>query len=171
MNVYLETERLNIRPLILQDAAFMLELLNSKGWIQFIGDRNVKFLRPTRSPAFRPDDPQGRRRALGDVGRGEAGVGQPERRVLEDGQVREQRVVLMDVTETAGRGLRISDVAVAQQDRPALRLRLAGEDLEERRLAAARRPEQAARRPGFDDEVDAGEDGRRAELAAQAGDA
>ncbi len=42
MNVYLETERLNIRPLILQDAAFMLELLNSKGWIQFIGDRNVR---------------------------------------------------------------------------------------------------------------------------------
>lgn len=42
MYVYLETERLNIRPLILQDAAFIIELLNSKGWLQFIGDRNVK---------------------------------------------------------------------------------------------------------------------------------
>lgn len=41
MNVHLKTERLNIRPLIIQDAAFMLELLNSKGWLQFIGDRNV----------------------------------------------------------------------------------------------------------------------------------
>lgn len=42
MNVNLETERLNIRPLMIQDAEFIIELLNSKGWLQFIGDRNVK---------------------------------------------------------------------------------------------------------------------------------
>ncbi len=42
MYVNIETERLNIRPLMIQDAEFIIELLNSKGWIQFIGDRNVK---------------------------------------------------------------------------------------------------------------------------------
>jgi len=42
MYVNLETERLNIRPLMIQDAVFIIELLNGKGWLQFIGDRNVK---------------------------------------------------------------------------------------------------------------------------------
>lgn len=42
MNVILETERLRLREFTLQDTAFILELLNSPGWLQFIGDRNVK---------------------------------------------------------------------------------------------------------------------------------
>ena len=42
MYVNLETERLNLRPLMIQDAEFIIDLLNSKGWLQFIGDRNVK---------------------------------------------------------------------------------------------------------------------------------
>lgn len=42
MDVYLETERLYIRPLMIKDGYFIIQLLNSKGWIQFIGDRNVK---------------------------------------------------------------------------------------------------------------------------------
>ncbi len=42
MNLNLETERLYIRPLMIKDVDFILQLLNSKGWIQFIGDRNVK---------------------------------------------------------------------------------------------------------------------------------
>ena len=42
MNIYKETERLTIRPLIVQDAEFIVELLNTEGWIEFIGDRNVK---------------------------------------------------------------------------------------------------------------------------------
>ena len=37
----LQTERLIITPTTLDDAAFMLALLNSKGWLTFIGDRNV----------------------------------------------------------------------------------------------------------------------------------
>lgn len=37
-----ETARLIIRPLTLADADFILELLNSEGWIKFIGDRNIK---------------------------------------------------------------------------------------------------------------------------------
>jgi RimJ/RimL family protein N-acetyltransferase len=42
MNLYLETDRLYIRPLMIEDVDFVIELLNSEGWIEFIGDRNVK---------------------------------------------------------------------------------------------------------------------------------
>jgi ribosomal-protein-alanine N-acetyltransferase len=37
----LETERLVLRPFNLGDASFVLELVNSPGWLQFIGDRNI----------------------------------------------------------------------------------------------------------------------------------
>jgi len=37
----LETERLIIRKMTLEDAPFLLKLLNEPSWIQFIGDRNV----------------------------------------------------------------------------------------------------------------------------------
>lgn len=39
-----ETERLYLRPSSVDDAAFMLELLNSPKWIEHIGDRNVHTL-------------------------------------------------------------------------------------------------------------------------------
>ena len=42
MKYILETERLTLREFIPADAAFILELVNSPGWIQFIGDRNIK---------------------------------------------------------------------------------------------------------------------------------
>ncbi|MBS1765241.1 MAG: GNAT family N-acetyltransferase [Bacteroidetes bacterium] len=41
MNNILETERLHLRPLGMHDCSFILELLNTPGWLQFIGDRNV----------------------------------------------------------------------------------------------------------------------------------
>ena len=41
MDLHLETSRLLIRPIALTDAAFMYELVNTEGWLQFIGDRNV----------------------------------------------------------------------------------------------------------------------------------
>lgn len=37
----LETERLILRQFTLDDAPFILELLNTPTWLQFIGDRNV----------------------------------------------------------------------------------------------------------------------------------
>lgn len=37
----LETERLTLEPLAQRDGEFILELVNSAGWLQFIGDRNV----------------------------------------------------------------------------------------------------------------------------------
>lgn len=37
----LETERLILRPFSLTDAPFILELVNTPGWLQFIGDRNI----------------------------------------------------------------------------------------------------------------------------------
>jgi len=42
MKYILETERLKLREFTLQDADFIIELLNSPGWLQFIGDKNVK---------------------------------------------------------------------------------------------------------------------------------
>jgi RimJ/RimL family protein N-acetyltransferase len=36
-----ETERTSARPLNLDDCAFILELVNTKGWLSFIGDRNI----------------------------------------------------------------------------------------------------------------------------------
>ncbi|HWJ27763.1 MAG TPA: GNAT family N-acetyltransferase [Flavisolibacter sp.] len=42
MSFILQTERLGIRPFTLDDSRFIIELLNSPGWLQFIGDRNVK---------------------------------------------------------------------------------------------------------------------------------
>jgi RimJ/RimL family protein N-acetyltransferase len=38
----IETERLLIRPIKITDTSFILDLLNSEGWLQFIGDRKVK---------------------------------------------------------------------------------------------------------------------------------
>lgn len=36
-----KTSRLQIRPIELPDVAFMLRLVNTDGWLRFIGDRNV----------------------------------------------------------------------------------------------------------------------------------
>lgn len=41
MEKILETERLILRQFTLDDSAFILELLNTPTWLQFIGDRNV----------------------------------------------------------------------------------------------------------------------------------
>lgn len=41
MKLILETERLNLREFNLEDAAFMLRLLNDPAWLQYIGDRKV----------------------------------------------------------------------------------------------------------------------------------
>ncbi len=37
----IETERLVLRELVLTDAHFILQLFNTKGWLEFIGDRGV----------------------------------------------------------------------------------------------------------------------------------
>jgi RimJ/RimL family protein N-acetyltransferase len=42
MNLILETDRLTIRQLTLADAPFIVELVNTPGWLRFIGDRNIK---------------------------------------------------------------------------------------------------------------------------------
>lgn len=36
-----ETERLQIKPTLVEDAAFILDLLNTPKWMQYIGGRNV----------------------------------------------------------------------------------------------------------------------------------
>lgn len=40
--IILETSRTSLRELTILDTAFILELLNSTGWLKFIGDRNVR---------------------------------------------------------------------------------------------------------------------------------
>ena len=40
--MWLETRRLVIELLSINDAAFIYKLINSKGWLKFIGDRKVK---------------------------------------------------------------------------------------------------------------------------------
>lgn len=42
MSYILETERLRLREFTLADTDLVLRLLNSPGWLEFIGDRNVK---------------------------------------------------------------------------------------------------------------------------------
>ena len=42
MSFQLETERLYIREFNDNDAEFIIELLNSPGWLEFIGDRKIK---------------------------------------------------------------------------------------------------------------------------------
>lgn len=42
MSYILHTERLSLREFTLNDAPFMIELLNSPGWLQYVGDRNIK---------------------------------------------------------------------------------------------------------------------------------
>jgi len=39
---HLETERLTMRPMSVEDVEFILELYNSPKFIEFIGDRNIK---------------------------------------------------------------------------------------------------------------------------------
>ncbi len=38
----IETERLLIRPIKIDDKGFIFDLLNTQGWLQFIGDRKVR---------------------------------------------------------------------------------------------------------------------------------
>ncbi len=42
MKIVAETKRLQLRHLTLDDAPFVLELVNDPSWIQFIGDRGIR---------------------------------------------------------------------------------------------------------------------------------
>jgi len=42
MGASIETKRLRLRPFTTGDAKFIVELLNTPGWLAYIGDRNVK---------------------------------------------------------------------------------------------------------------------------------
>ena len=41
MKVNLDTERLEIRPIVLNDAEFFHKLVNTKGWLEYIGERHL----------------------------------------------------------------------------------------------------------------------------------
>jgi RimJ/RimL family protein N-acetyltransferase len=42
LSYILETDRLRLREFNFDDSPFIIELLNSPGWLKFIGDRNVR---------------------------------------------------------------------------------------------------------------------------------
>src|SRR6516165_5142331 len=42
MKIILSTPHLILREFIPQDAGFILELVNSPGWLRYIGDRNIR---------------------------------------------------------------------------------------------------------------------------------
>lgn len=42
MKAIVQTERLFTRKILVKDASFILALLNSPGWLEFIGERNIK---------------------------------------------------------------------------------------------------------------------------------
>lgn len=42
MKYIIETERLLLRQFTLTDTKFILELVNTPGWLEYIGDRNIK---------------------------------------------------------------------------------------------------------------------------------
>jgi hypothetical protein len=44
----IETDRLILRHQLIEDTAFILELLNDPSWIQYIGDRGVRTLDEAR---------------------------------------------------------------------------------------------------------------------------
>ena len=48
MNQIIKTERLSIREFNENDREFIFKLLNSAGWLKFIGDRNIKTLEDAR---------------------------------------------------------------------------------------------------------------------------
>jgi RimJ/RimL family protein N-acetyltransferase len=48
MNV-LETERLSLRRMTLDDAEFMMRLVNEPSWLEFIGDKGVRSLEEARN--------------------------------------------------------------------------------------------------------------------------
>jgi RimJ/RimL family protein N-acetyltransferase len=45
----IETDRLALRPLTVDDAAFIFELVNDPDWLRFIGDRGVRTLEDARN--------------------------------------------------------------------------------------------------------------------------
>lgn len=52
MEIVIETERLFLRKFTLDDAAFMLELLNTPAWLRFIGDRGVRTIEEAEQYLF-----------------------------------------------------------------------------------------------------------------------
>lgn len=48
MKNYFVSDRLSLSPLSIADDGFILELLNTPGWLKFIGDRNVQTLEQAR---------------------------------------------------------------------------------------------------------------------------
>ena len=100
-----------------------------------------------------------------------AAPAQTERDVLEDVEVREQRVVLEDGVDRPPVRLGVGDVLVAEVDPPGGRLLEPGHHPQRRRLAASGRAEQREERALRDGQVEVVDGGERAERLGDAGQA
>lgn len=49
MPTVIETKRLIIREFLLDDAEFVLQLLNTEGWLKYIGDKNIHTVEESRT--------------------------------------------------------------------------------------------------------------------------
>lgn len=49
MKIFLKTERLFIRKLDIDDCSFIVRLLNSPGWLEYIGDRGVRTIEDAKA--------------------------------------------------------------------------------------------------------------------------
>ena len=130
-----------------------------------------ELLRTACGPAIGSDELQRFEGAHLDFRGGELFGIERESGVLENGEMREERVVLVDEPEAALGGFGEGNITIIKQHRTPLRFDLAGKHLKQGRLTATRGTQQAAERARLHDEIDPREDGRRAELAAQAGEA
>lgn len=63
--VDLQTERLFIRPTTVADAPFLYRLMNTPGWLQYIGDRNIHSVELARSYIQQKIEPQQQRLGYG----------------------------------------------------------------------------------------------------------
>src|SRR5581483_6424715 len=103
--------------------------------------------------AGEPDDAQHLLDPALQVGALHALAPQAEGDVLEDRQVREERVALEDGVDVALVRRQPGDRSVAEEDRPLRRLLEAADHAQGRRLPAARRPEEGVELPALDLEV------------------
>ena len=100
-----------------------------------------ELVRPAREQLLAADDRRGLAHPRRGVSLGHVADEQPEADVLGHVEVREERVALEDHRHVPAAGAQLGDVASADQDPAGRRLLEPGDEAQQRRLPAARRPQ------------------------------
>jgi len=64
-NLIIETKRLRLRPTVLEDTPFILELMNTDDWLKYIGNRNISSEQDAADYIARKIQPQFERLGFG----------------------------------------------------------------------------------------------------------